>query len=148
MDHCKCDIMRYAIPVNTKRGCLIRGYQVRTSGRVFRPDFRRFSTIPASATPFLLPGVITNFPRQCWNEEEGRRDRDQRSTMIGREVLSEVAAWTSDRNLSGLLLHSNIVGGGLRSRREEETASPALEWWRNDGNPDGKPVRTSLSETY
>ncbi|KAL6146121.1 hypothetical protein ACLB2K_056804 [Fragaria x ananassa] len=67
--------------------------------------------------------------------------------MIGREVLSEIAAQTSDRDLSGLFLHSNTVGGGLGSRRKEETASPELEWWRNSGNPDGKPVRTSAPET-
>ncbi|KAL6209315.1 hypothetical protein ACLB2K_020257 [Fragaria x ananassa] len=58
--------------------------------------------------------------------------------MIGREVLSEIAAQTSDRDLSGLLLHSNTVGGGLRSCRGEETASSALKWWRNGGNPYGK----------
>ncbi|KAL6133371.1 hypothetical protein ACLB2K_065608 [Fragaria x ananassa] len=45
-------------------------------------DFRHFSTIPAPATPFLLPGVITDLPRRCWNEEEGRRDRDRRSAAI------------------------------------------------------------------
>ncbi|KAL6219496.1 hypothetical protein ACLB2K_007255 [Fragaria x ananassa] len=67
--------------------------------------------------------------------------------MIGREVQSEIAALTSDRYLSGLLLHSNTVGGGLGSRRVEEMASPALEWWRNGGNPDGKPVWTSSPET-
>ncbi|KAL6144426.1 hypothetical protein ACLB2K_055119 [Fragaria x ananassa] len=73
-------------------------------------DFRRFSIIPAPATSFLLPDVIPDLPRRCWNEE-GRRDRDQRSTMTGREVLSEIAAQTSDRDLSGLLLlHSNTVG--------------------------------------
>ncbi|KAL6227304.1 hypothetical protein ACLB2K_001263 [Fragaria x ananassa] len=60
--------------------------------------------------------------------------------MISCEVLSEIAAQTSDRDLSGLLLHSNIVGGGLRSCRREKTALPSLEWWRNDENPYGKPV--------
>ncbi|KAL6218042.1 hypothetical protein ACLB2K_011259 [Fragaria x ananassa] len=59
--------------------------------------------------------------------EEGRRDRDRRSIMIGREVLSEIAAQTSDRDLSGLILHSNTVAGGLGSRRGEETTSPELE---------------------
>ncbi|KAL6206812.1 hypothetical protein ACLB2K_024058 [Fragaria x ananassa] len=76
-------------------------------------------------------------PRRCWNEEEGRRDRDRRSTMIGREVLSEIAAQTSDRDLSGLLLRFNTVGGGLGSRWGEKTALPALEWWRNGGNLHG-----------
>ncbi|KAL6177765.1 hypothetical protein ACLB2K_049287 [Fragaria x ananassa] len=101
---------------------------VQISGRVFRSDFRRFSIIPAHATPFFFPSVILDLPRWCWNEEEGRRDRDQRSTMIGREALSEIAAQISDRDLSGLLLHSNTVGRGLRSRRGEETALPVLEW--------------------
>ncbi|KAL6189629.1 hypothetical protein ACLB2K_041015 [Fragaria x ananassa] len=45
-------------------------------------DFHRFSTIPTPATPFLLPGVIPDLPRRCWNEEEGRRDHDQRSAAI------------------------------------------------------------------
>ncbi|KAL6145337.1 hypothetical protein ACLB2K_056025 [Fragaria x ananassa] len=112
-------------------------------GADVRTDFCRFSTIPASATPFLLPGVIPDLPRWCWNEEEGRRDRDWRSTMIGREVLSEIAAQTSDRDLSGLLLHSNTVGGGLGSHRGEETALTALEWWKNGGNLYGKPEQTS-----
>ncbi|KAL6178349.1 hypothetical protein ACLB2K_049867 [Fragaria x ananassa] len=103
-------------------------YQVRTSGRVFRPDFRRFSTIPALANPFLLFGVIPDLSRRCWNEEEGRRDRDRRSTMISREVLGEIAAQTSDRDHCSLLLHSNTVRGSLGSRRGEQTTLPELEW--------------------
>ncbi|KAL6206507.1 hypothetical protein ACLB2K_023755 [Fragaria x ananassa] len=63
-----------------------------------------------------------------------------------RFTMSEIAAQTFDCDLSSLLLHSNTVGGGLRSRRREETASPALEWWRNGENPDRKPVWTSVSE--
>ncbi|KAL6134167.1 hypothetical protein ACLB2K_066400 [Fragaria x ananassa] len=58
----------------------------------FPSGFRRFSTIPVPVTPFLLPGMISNLPQLCWNEEEGQRDRDRRSTKIGREVLSEIAA--------------------------------------------------------
>ncbi|KAL6199673.1 hypothetical protein ACLB2K_029456 [Fragaria x ananassa] len=54
--------------------------------------------------------------------------------------------WTSDHNLSGFLLHSNTVGGGLGSRRGEETASPALEWWRNGGNLYRKSIRTFAAE--
>ncbi|KAL6218496.1 hypothetical protein ACLB2K_011706 [Fragaria x ananassa] len=111
-------------------------------------DFRSFSTIPAPATPFLLPGVITYLPRRCWNEEEGRRDRDRRSVQQSHSELHDRLWWTSDRDLSGLLLHYNTVGGGLRSSRGEETALPALEWWRNDGNPYGRPHLIILVNHY
>ncbi|KAL6228404.1 hypothetical protein ACLB2K_002354 [Fragaria x ananassa] len=73
--------------------------KVRTSAPFSGTDFYRFSTVSAPATPFLFSGVISDLPRRCWNEEEGRRDRDRRSTMIDREVLSEIAAQTSDRSL-------------------------------------------------
>ncbi|KAL6180567.1 hypothetical protein ACLB2K_047228 [Fragaria x ananassa] len=96
--------------------------------------------------PFLLPGVIPDLPRWCWNEEEGRRDRDRRSVQQSQSELHDRSWRTSYRDLSGLLLHSNTVGGGLGSRRGEETASSALEWWRNGRNPYGKPVRMSAAE--
>ncbi|KAL6205218.1 hypothetical protein ACLB2K_022480 [Fragaria x ananassa] len=76
-----------------------RDSQVQTSAPFSGTDFYRFSTIPAPATSSLLPGVIPDLPRRCWNEKEGRRDRNQRSTMIGREGLSEIVAQTSDRSL-------------------------------------------------
>ncbi|KAL6192415.1 hypothetical protein ACLB2K_033505 [Fragaria x ananassa] len=117
-------------------------FLARTSVRVFR----RFSNIPAPATPFLLPGVIPDLPRRCWNEEEGRRDRDRRSVQQSQSELHDRSWWTSDRDLSGLLLHSNTVGGGLRSSRGEKTVSPTLEWWRNGGNPYGKLIRTSAPD--
>ncbi|KAL6177764.1 hypothetical protein ACLB2K_049286 [Fragaria x ananassa] len=99
----------------------------RASGRVFRLDFRRFSTIPAPATPFLLPDVISDLSRQCWNEEEGRRDRDRRSVQQFHSELHDRSWWTSDHDLSGLLLHSNTIGGDLGLRWGKKTASHALE---------------------
>ncbi|KAL6209735.1 hypothetical protein ACLB2K_020675 [Fragaria x ananassa] len=71
------------------------------------------------ATPFLLPGLIPDLPRRRWNEEECQRDRNRRS-VIGREVLSEIAAQTSYRDLSSLLLHSNTVGEVWEHAREKK----------------------------
>ncbi|KAL6222990.1 hypothetical protein ACLB2K_006380 [Fragaria x ananassa] len=52
--------------------------------------------------------------------------------MIGREVLSEIAAQTSDRDLSGLLLHSNTVGGDPpKQQSPPKAAEPPMQPPRN-----------------
>ncbi|KAL6210012.1 hypothetical protein ACLB2K_020950 [Fragaria x ananassa] len=57
------------------------------AGKGFPSGFPPFLHHSSAGDAVSSPGVIPDLPQQCWNEEEDRRDRDRRSTMISREVL-------------------------------------------------------------